>query len=78
MMRIIGLEVGNYEFILIKISGILEKQGASKRNKTIDLFQPKTLTFSTRALIWVHFKTVYEFSQPIFSLFSNLKMHYTI
>ena len=38
-----------------------------------DLFQPKTDLFSTRALIWVHFKTVRYFSQPIFSLFSYLK-----
>ena len=38
-----------------------------------DLFQPKTSSFSTRALIWVHSKTVYYFSQPIFSLFSYLK-----
>ena len=29
--------------------------------------------FSTRALIWVHFKTVRYFHQPIFSLFSDLK-----
>ena len=44
----------------------------------IDLFQPKTSTFSTRALISVHFKTVRYFSQPIFRLFSYLKMHNTI
>ena len=37
------------------------------------MFQPKTSTFSTRTLIWVHFKTVHKFSQPIFSLFSYLK-----
>ena len=37
-----------------------------------DLFQPKTSTFSTGALIWVHFKTVRYFSQPIFRLFSYL------
>ena len=43
-----------------------------------DLFQTKTDLFSTRALIWVHFKTVHYFYQPIFSLFSYLKMHYTI
>ena len=35
----------------------------------VELFQPKTSTFSTRALIWVHFKTVHCFSQPIISLF---------
>ena len=40
---------------------------------TTDLFHPKTSTFSTRALIWVHFKTVHYFSQSIFSLFSYLK-----
>ena len=40
---------------------------------TFDLFQSKTSTFSTRALIWVNFKTVHYFSQPIFSLFSYLK-----
>ena len=40
---------------------------------TLDLFQPKTSTFSTRALIWVHFKTVRYFSQSIFSSFSYLK-----
>ena len=39
----------------------------------IDLFQPKTDLFSTRALIWVHFKTVRYFHQPIFSSFSYLK-----
>ena len=39
----------------------------------LDLFQPKTSTFSTRALIWVHFKTVHYFYRPIFSLFSYLK-----
>ena len=39
----------------------------------LDLFQPKTSTFSTRALISVHLKTVRYFSQPIFSLFSYLK-----
>ena len=38
-----------------------------------DLFQPKTSTISTRALISVHFKTVPYFSQPIFGLFSYLK-----
>ena len=43
-----------------------------------DLFQPKTDFFPTRALIWVHFKTVRYFSQPIFSLFSYFKKHYTI
>ena len=39
----------------------------------VDLFQPKTDLFSTRAPIWVHFKTVQYFSQPIFRLFSYLK-----
>ena len=39
----------------------------------MELFQPKTDLFSTRTLIWVHFKTVHYFSQPIFSLFSYLK-----
>ena len=43
-----------------------------------DLFQPKKSTYSTRALIWVHFKTVRFFSQSIFSLFSYLKIHNTI
>ena len=38
-----------------------------------NLFQPMTDLFSTRALIWVHFKTVHYFSQPIFGLFSYLK-----
>ena len=38
-----------------------------------DLFHPKTFTFSTHALIWVHFKTVRYFSQPIFSIFSHFK-----
>ena len=38
-----------------------------------DLFQPKTSTCSTLALIQMHFKTVHQFSQPIFSLFSHLK-----
>ena len=41
--------------------------------KVSDLFQPKAFTFSTRTLIWVHFKNVYELSQPIFSSFSHLK-----
>ena len=39
----------------------------------LDLFQPKTSTFSTHALIWVYFKTVHYFYQPIFNLFPNLK-----
>ena len=39
---------------------------------THDLFQPKTSIFSTRALIWLHFKTVNLFLRPIFSLFSHL------
>ena len=38
-----------------------------------DLFQPKTSIFSTRSLIWLHFKTVHYFYQPIFSLISHLK-----
>ena len=38
-----------------------------------DLFQAKTDLFPTRAFIWVHFKTVHYFYQPIFSLFSYLK-----
>ena len=38
-----------------------------------DLFQTKTSTFSTRALILVHFKTVRYIYQSIFSLFSYLK-----
>ena len=38
-----------------------------------DLFQPKTVTFSTLTLILVHFKTVHYFSQPSFSLLSYLK-----
>ena len=42
-------------------------------SSALDLFQPKTDLFSTRALIWVHFKTVRYFSQPIFRLFSYLK-----
>ena len=43
------------------------------KKSIVDLFQPKTSTFSKRALIWVHFKTMHYFSQPIFSLFSYLK-----
>ena len=43
--------------------------------KIYDLFQTKTALFSTRALISVHFKTVWYFSQSISSLFSYLKMH---
>ena len=39
----------------------------------VDLFQPKTDLFSTRALIWVHLKTVRYCSQPIFGLFLYLK-----
>ena len=38
-----------------------------------DLFQPEMDIFSTRALIWVHFKTVRYFSQQNFSLISYLK-----
>ena len=45
-------------------------------SSTFDLFQPKTVTFSTRALIWANFKTVHYFSQPSFSLFSYLKNAY--
>ena len=36
------------------------------------LFQTKKSTFSTCALILVHYKLVHSFSQPIFSLFSHL------
>ena len=39
---------------------------------TYDLVQPKTSTFSTHALIRVHFKVVHWFYQPIFILFSHL------
>ena len=53
-------------------SNILSQQ----RMHTGDLFQPKTDLFSTRALIWVHFKTVHYFYQPIYSLFSYLKNAY--
>ena len=42
----------------------------SKNWISLDLFHTKTDLFSTRALIWVHFKNVNYFSQPIFSLFS--------
>ena len=38
----------------------------------LDLVQPKTSTFSTHALVWVHYKVVHKISQPIFSLFSHL------
>ena len=38
-----------------------------------DLFHPNTSTFSTQALIWVHFNTVHYFFQPIFSLLLHLK-----
>ena len=37
---------------------------------SVDLFQPKTDLFSTRSLIWMHFKTVHYFSQPIISFFN--------
>ena len=47
--------------------------GPSLSRVSLDLFQPKTSSFSTRALIWVHFKTVRYFYQPIFSLFSYFK-----
>ena len=40
----------------------------------VDLVQLKTSTFSTRALILVHFKNVNYFSQLIFSLFSHLNI----
>ena len=39
-----------------------------------ELFQPKSVTFSTRALILVHFKTVHYFSQPIFGFFIFKKL----
>ena len=45
----------------------------NKFRTILDLFQPKTSTFSTRALIWVHSKTVHYFSQPILCLFLYLK-----
>ena len=38
----------------------------------LDWFNPKTSSFSTRALIWVHFKNVHKFSKLNFSLFSYL------
>ena len=47
-------------------------------NNIYDLFQPKTSTFSTSALIWAHFTTVHYCSQTILCLFSYLKMHNTI
>ena len=40
--------------------------------KPYDLFQPKTFTFSSRSLIWVHYKILNLFSQTNFSLFSHL------
>ena len=43
------------------------------RINVLDLFQPMTDFFSTRALISVHSKTVRNFSQSIFSLFSYFK-----
>ena len=36
------------------------------------MFQPKTSTFSTYALIWVHYEVVFYFSQSIFCLFLHL------
>ena len=47
-----------------------EAKGKFQSSAIVDLFQPKTALFSTRALISVHFKTVRYFSQPIFRLFS--------
>ena len=41
---------------------------------TQDLVQPKTSPFSTRSLIWVHYKVMNYFSLPIFSLFSHLNI----
>ena len=53
--------------------------GKKNKWKFIDLFQPKTSTFSTRALIWVHFKTVrYFFLNQFLVFFHNKKMHNTI
>ena len=49
------------------------KLNSNNLDTALDLFQPKTSTFSTRALIWVHFKTVRYFSQQIFRLFSYFK-----
>ena len=43
-----------------------------------DLFQPKTSTFSTRSLIWVHFKTVRYFLNQFSVYFNIKKMHITI
>ena len=40
---------------------------------SIDLFQPKTDLFPTRSLVWVHFKTVRYFYQPIFGSFLYLQ-----
>ena len=48
-------------------------KGGNRRHIIKDLFQPNTDLFSTRAFIWVHFKTVHYFSQQIFSLFLYLK-----
>ena len=38
----------------------------------LDLVQPKTSTFSTFAIILVHYKFLHQLYQPIFGLFSNL------
>ena len=65
----------NDEYNLIAPVGnkVMETQVSQGYDIGDDLFQPKTSTFSTRALIWVHFKTMRYFSQSIFSLFSYLK-----
>ena len=56
-----------------RILGMTWKAQICIRVLTIyELFQPKTSTFSTRTLIWVHYKVVHIFSQPIFSSFSHL------
>ena len=69
---------GSMGILKVKKFVVVESRSRVKEGDNSDLFHPKTSTFSTHALIWVHFKTVHYFSQQIFSLFSYLKMHYKI
>ena len=61
------IKIALYPYYMIYLNYLQAKLLPDGAN---DLFQTNTDLFSTRALIWLHFKTVHYFSKPIFSLFS--------
>ena len=72
-MNLVSMEAPFYSWSQIYNIGLYSLHDWNFQHFPIDLFQPKTDLFPTRALIWVQFKTVRYFSQPIFRLFSYLK-----